>query len=213
MFELITGLLGGGVTGLLGTGISKFVEFINQRRADKHEIEMARLEQETMRLEHEGKIKIAVEESEAKKSVAATEADAEKYLADMKALKASFDADRASYLTGKVEGTKFTSFVFTIIDGLRGSVRPLITYYIALVLTIMAWKVFTIANSIEGSFTPEQAHDLLRQILSALIYIGTTVILWWFGTRPTTKPPRVGAGPNRNLGKEISESLKGLKIK
>lgn len=204
MLEILGSLFGGGITGVVASIFTKYTEYKNQKRADAHEIKMAEVERETMILEQKGKIKIAVEESEAAKDVAETEAEVKGYLADAEMFETSHESDKASYVTGKVKGTVFTTYLFTIVDALRGSVRPLITYYIAFVLTWMAAKVYGIANETEGGLSPEQAFMLLKQIIAALIYIGTTVILWWFGTRPTKPPDNNNTDLVRNIGRSLS---------
>lgn len=171
MLEILGSLFGGGLTGLIGSGISKFVEYKKQKLADAHEIKMAEQERETMRLEHEGVLKLAI-----------TEGDIKRDIEDSKIFAASHDSDRATYLTGKVEGNWFTTLAFTAIDTLRGSVRPLITFYIAVVQTWMAMKLYEVARE-AGGIQPDQAFELLNHMLASFLYIGTTVILWWFGTR------------------------------
>lgn len=155
---------------MIGSGITKFIEYKKQKQLNEHEIAMAAQDRETMVLENAGKLKLAI-----------TEGDIKRDVADSKAFKDSFSSDKATYLTGKVEGNWFTTFAFTCIDTLRGSVRPLITYYIAVVQTYMAFKLYGIASTV--GISPDQAFELLNHMLASFLYIGTTVILWWFGTR------------------------------
>lgn len=208
MLEILGSLFGGGITGILGAVFTKVVEYKNQKRADAHEIKMAEVERETMKLEQAGKIKIAVKESEAEMDVAKTEAEAEKYLADVDAFWKSVEADKASFLTGKVRGTAFTSFVFTIVDALRGVVRPLLTFYMAILLTWIASTLYSIVK-LSGGVDPDQAFVLLKLMISGLLYIGTVVILWWFGTRPTKSP----SSDSTDLGGNIGRSLSRMRIK
>ena len=59
---------------------------------------------------------------------------------------------------------------------LRGSVRPIITYFLA-----GAW-VWGFHRIFMGTFTPEQL-PTLREILSLLTYLNMVSLVFWFGDR------------------------------
>ena len=106
----------GGLTGVVGSGISAVFGWLGKRDQNKHELEMvrARIDERTA----EAEAKIAVSREESKAAIAAGELDA---------FKASYAADAKSWADGHKLG-KFGSAVVAITDFIRGTQRPLVIY-------------------------------------------------------------------------------------
>ena len=87
MFEVITAgigsILGGGITGLIGAGLTSWTEIKKQDSLFRHDEKMAELDQAMTKLEIQGRLKIAETESQALQEIAASDV-----------LQKSFDADR-----------------------------------------------------------------------------------------------------------------------
>ena len=170
----IFGALGGGaITGLIGTGLTAFIEYKKQKLLLEHEERKMKIEQETMKLEWEGKVTIADREAAAQENVAESEAFGK-----------SFEADRARYLTQIPQGKLgvFTVIAFTIVDFVRGMTRPSLTAYLCGLTTWIAYEVFILTGGFE-SLSQTQAFTLLSQIIYVILYLTTTAVLWWLGTR------------------------------
>ena len=172
MFEsVVSGLgsiIGGGITGLVGAGLTAWTEYKKQESLFTHEEKMAELDQAMTKLEIQGRLRIAETESNALQEVAAS-----------KALQVSYDADRAQYATGRTAGN---SKWFVWVDVIRGLVRPTLTLYMMLVVTLIYWHIMALVGGIEG-LDSTQAYGMLGGIIDSLLYITTTIVLWWFGSR------------------------------
>jgi len=176
MLEIIGNVLGsiglGGITGLFGTAITAYVNYKNQKLAFEHQEKMARIDQETIKLETQAKIEITETEYKGKRDVAESEA-----------FKESFAADKASFLTWLPENriaSIIIGILFAIVDFVRGMTRPILTAYLCILTTWLALQVYAL---IKIPLTEDQAYELMSQIIFVVLYLTTTVVLWWFGTR------------------------------
>ena len=93
-------------------------------------------------------------------------------VADSEAFKASLTSEPKLY------GTKW-------LDNLRGSIRPLLTLYLCALTTVIYIKASKLLHA--DLIIPEMAYDVLVQIINTVLYLWTTVTLWWFGTRNKAK--------------------------
>lgn len=176
---LISGVLSGGATGLLGVILQRYFDL---RGRDK---DIALLE-----LQHRQALALAQIESEraamraqADFDIADRAAEARESEADSRSLVASFEADRAQYLDkGSQRGSKFAVFCFTVVDTVRGLIRPILTAYLVGLATVMFLWARQLAG--DASITQEQAVNLIGQIVATILYLATACTLWWFGSRP-----------------------------
>ena len=106
----------GGLTGVVGSGISAVFGWLGKRSQNKHEVEMARIRIDEIKAEADANVKVARVESEAE--IAAGELDA---------FKASYEADGVSWAKGHKLG-KFGSAMLAVTDFIRGTQRPLVIY-------------------------------------------------------------------------------------
>lgn len=167
--DIVTTILSGGATGLIGGIVTTFVEYKKQQLMYNHEVKKIELEQQTLQMEIDGRMRIAE-----------TEADAARDVADSNALSDSYDADRATY-TAEVART---GFMFQLVDFIRGIIRPGITIYLAVIVTLIYMDMKEVLDNMGVSaLNPNEIISLHREIILSVIYVTTTVILWWFGTR------------------------------
>ena len=161
----------GGLTGLLGASITAFTKFKSKQAAYQHTERMAELSQQTLKLELENTANIA-----------RTQADADKDVAASKVFAKSFSADVAKYATGdQVSNSPW----FIVVDVIRGLVRPTLTIYVMIVVTLIYWQLMQLV----GGLTAIPTHDavvMLKGVIDGLMYTATTIVLWWFGTRTKT---------------------------
>jgi hypothetical protein len=165
--EIIGSIFSGGVTGLIGAGITAFVEFKKQKLMFEHEVKMEELNQKTMQMEIEGSIRVAE-----------TEADAAINVADAQTLADSYMADRAAYTAEAAR----TGILFKLVDFVRGMIRPALTIYLAVVVSLLYWNMQEALGDV-STLKPDELYGLYREVVLSIIYVSTTVILWWFGTR------------------------------
>ena len=169
ILESLGAILSGGVTGLIGSAITSYTDLKKQKMLLAHKEVMERLSFDMMKLEAESKIKVVEVETEGKISVA-----------DAQLLAESYKADRATYST---EGKRnvVVEFLLGLVDVCRGSVRPLLTYYFTVLISIQFFRFFSSYSELNTS--PEVLGEMLNKITITILYVGTTVVLWWFGTR------------------------------
>lgn len=101
------------------------------------------------------------------------EASARVDTADAEALSASYKDSSA--ITGN---TKF--------DIIKGSIRPFLTLYLCFLTTLIYFKCSHLLNG--DVILPGMALDLVTQIINTILYLTTTCILWWFGSRNRKAP-------------------------
>lgn len=170
----IGAIASGGITGLVGSGISIYGKIKEQKMIFQHEEVMEGLKQDGMRLQME---------------IITKQADATINISEMEAFTASQKNDAASYSKGQ-ELTKYQKWLMVVVDFFRGLIRPVMTIYMTILTTLIYVKVMELVGGLEGLIDKDAALQLANQIILVILYITTTVILWWFGTRQKIiKPP------------------------
>jgi hypothetical protein len=109
MFEFIGSVLTGGATGLLGTAISHVFSYFKDKQKNQHTLAIMREERETIKMEIEGR-----------ERVASIEAESAKDIAESKVFAASMNADKARYSSGESQW-------LVMVDVVRGLIRPVLT--------------------------------------------------------------------------------------
>ena len=192
MLELLgavfSGILGGGASGLLGVAIQRFfdmknrqldLQLENQRAANK--IAEIKAQAEVMREEWIGRDKVAATEGAAKIEVADAAAFAESYKLEPQ----------------KYSGPTLTSgqqWVMVMLDALRGSVRPLLTFYLCALVTVIYYLARDKMRA--EDLTAEQTLEAWKLLIGTILYVWTTVTMWYFGTR-NRQPTPVGLDTSR----------------
>lgn len=176
ILSLVTSVFGGGITGLVGSITQHVLEFKTKKleleaNRDKfaHEERMVKAEAEVMAQEWAARTKVAEVESAAKIETA-----------DAAAFAASFNepARYAEHVTEK------QNWFMVGLDVLRGVVRPGLTLYLCVLTTLLYLKA---QRMLPHDLAPEQALGLVNEIVNTILYLTTTCILWWFGTRNKQK--------------------------
>lgn len=158
-------LFGGGFTGLLGSAIGKYFDFKNKK---------LNIELEKNKFEHE-------------QVLAQLQYTAQVEVEDSKAFKTSLENEPKKYY----EGTEYTATQrwFALgLDFIRGLVRPVLTIYLCILTTI----IYNKANHLlDGNvILPNMALDLTTQIINTILYLTTTAVCFWFGSRGNKAPKK-----------------------
>lgn len=197
--EALVGILStvasGGATGLLGVLMKLFFDY----KGKQQDLELVRVNNEHARLLAQMDVdkanraaaateKVAEEQAAAQVRSAEMDAQARDDEAAAKAYVASVEADRATYLDPKMQArSRFARIMMTIVDATRGLIRPVLTLYLVILATFMFSWATDIANRSGTGITPAAAGDLVKTIISTLLYLTTTCVVWWFGVRPTAQ--------------------------
>lgn len=147
-------LLSGGLTGLLGTGLSFLTNHFERKQRHAQELDLRRLD-----------IELAREEAKGAERTAAIAAEAEAESSANAALAASYQ-DAASRLP--VAGSRLLIFA----EFVRTMTRPMGAWVF---LGLAAAIYFTLAHGND---------DLRQGIVHTVLYLTEVSWLWWFGTRP-----------------------------
>jgi hypothetical protein len=190
---IISSVLGGGATGLLGVFVQRFFDMKNKSQDidiiklnHSNAIDLKRVDMEAAKDKYEANKNIAVVEANSREAVALEERLAKEFDAEQKSVQESMRTDKSSYYTGPSTG--FIGFLLGIVDFIRGLVRPLLTAYLVGLLTyVFWWTQGVVAKMGVQQFTQAEAKDLVMQITGAVIYLATVSVVWWFGTRPPKK--------------------------
>lgn len=178
--DLLSGLssiLGGSITGLVGTALSSVYEY-KTRKLDielaktklQNEIELKKVDLELLKAESEAKIEIA--------SVTAAGAVE---VEDSKAFRAAIESEPKKYAEGPL--THAQNWLMVALDFLRGVIRPSLTLYLVIITTIMYFNMKTAADSL----LPPDAVGIINRIVDMVLFLTSTVVTWWFGTRTKDK--------------------------
>lgn len=180
MIEILTSILGGGVTGLLGKGLERYfdhkakkleMELNNQKFA--HEAAMRKADAEIMAQEWAQRTKIAEVEASAKVEVE-----------DAKAFAISLQSEPEKYYDGKYSKTQ--AWLMVILDFCRGFIRIGLTTYLCILTTLIYLKASQWVSL--DTILPTMAYDLVSMIINTILYLTTTAILWQFGSRGNNAP-------------------------
>ena len=172
LVDLISGVLSGGVTGLLGAGISRWAEFKTKKLEFGHEARMKDIDLKIMAEEWSHRTQVASIEAGAKMEISADEAFA----------KSSNEPQRYS---DEVRPTTAQGWVLVLIDAIRALVRPGLTFYLAALTTYLYWDAHSIIGS--GTMMGDDATLLVNKITDTVLYLCTVCVTWYFGVRTRSK--------------------------
>ncbi len=185
---LISGVISGGATGLLGVLLQRWFDLKNRDRDiqivqlnHQNALALAQMESERARIRADADMAIADREAEAKEEEAAS-----------RSLVASYEHDKANYLQPDAQKRKgwvgaAVTMMMATVDFLRGALRPGLTIYLAGIVTMMFLTLMDMLKTRGHVFDNGELLTLLAQIVATLLYCFTTCVVWWFGTRPPKK--------------------------
>lgn len=199
ILSLLGSVFAGGATGLLGV--------VAQRLFDHWKLKQ---ENDRLALIHAQELAMKKEDREFMKEewaqrakVAQIEADAKVEMADAEAFGKSFGLEPTRYSEGMkpVAGGKWAKFfqnlgwlAMVLVDVTRGIVRPGLTIYLSWLTTEMyrsSQATLALIN-LNPAVHSAMLSTVHQQIIATVLYLFTTCVTWWFGTRNKQKPPKVG---------------------
>lgn len=185
MLSFIGSILSGGATGLLGVAFQRFFDFLKikqelqlKKMEMDHEVAMRREDAAIMAQEWAARTKVAEVEAAGREAVAAENAFAASFTMEPKQYSA-----RAKI--GPVAGA-----VLVALDFVRGIVRPGLTIYLCAITTLIYIEARAVIAGVDV-LTNAEAVAIHSTIVNTILYLTTTCVLWWFGTRNKQKPPGV----------------------
>jgi hypothetical protein len=191
MLELLGLVFGnifsGGATGLIGVILQRYADFKNkqldmQLESQRHAnaVALRKVDAEIMQ-----------QEWAAKTELAKTEAAGREAVEDAKAFAESFKLEPERYSDG-VKPTAGQGWILVLLDAFRGCIRPLLTVYLCALMTVVWVQASGVLN--KEDLDAAAALDVWKMVVGSILYLSTTCILWWFGTRNKQAAPVVKAG-------------------
>ncbi len=165
MLDLILGVLSGGATGLIGTVISGGMKFFENKQKHAHELAIMDMEIKQMGVE-----------AQIAKDIKELDMEGKDRAAAWSALEASYKES-----TTRMSSGDHPALVW--VDVIRGLMRPVITIGLLVLIGVI---YFTAAASLAAP----DGTPMTVFIIQTVLYVGTTAVLWWFGTRNLAPSPR-----------------------
>lgn len=176
----ILGVIGsaasGGILGLFGTGVKLWADHKAEQAKRTFELAMRKADRDEMQLEHDLQMKqieaqtnrdIAIAEQHRLTSEIQVAGEVE--LSELAMRRESYGNDKATYGGG-------------FVDGIRGLMRPALTLYFAVLMSIIAMQLMQVNETIWQDKALAQA--MYVDVINAIIFLTTTAVTWWFGSRP-----------------------------
>lgn len=194
LFDLVgtaaTSIFAGGATGLLGMAFQRLFDWLKVKQdlelfkaKAAHELEMRDKDAALMREEWAGRLRVADSEAEGRKAVAESEA-----------FQASLLREPERY-SNPATLTPAQQWVVVVLDFARGIIRPFLTAYLCVFVTYVWFQVKALLSLEE--LEPADILEIWRLVVGTILYLWTTVTLWWFGTRNKESGPSLAGLANR----------------
>ena len=189
MLEIIGTIFGsvfsGGATGLIGVALQRFADYKNRqlemqiaKQKFDQDLALKQVDMQIMEKEWAGRVQVAQTEAEAAADAAASQAFA-----------ASYAMEPKRYSEGVPIG-KTGGFLLVLLDLFRGVVRPALTVYLCVLTTMIYYQARKLVD--KEDLDPEQALQIEHLFIGTILYLTTTCVLWWFGTRNKQEQPKIG---------------------
>jgi hypothetical protein len=174
----LSGGLIGGIGGFIQSGINAYTQ--TKQLAIQKEMQLQQFAHEAKKWDND--LEITRLEIANKLELAELDAEKERQVVDLKALTESFNADKPTF-TPEAGREKYAGW-FVIVDFWRGIMRPAITAYYSTIFGIFAaWLTWTLFTGHKNLITADWVISQFKSLVDALIFITTTVTLWWFAAR------------------------------
>jgi hypothetical protein len=194
LFELVgtaaTSIFAGGATGLVGMGLQRLFDWLKVKQdlqlfqaKAAHELLMRDKDALLMDKEWQGRLRVAQTEGELKVDAVNGQAFAESLLRE---------PERYSNVATLSWGQQW---IMVALDFIRGIIRPFLTAYLCVFVTYVWFQVkFLLAVE---ELEAKDILEIWRLVVGTILYLWTTVTLWWFGTRNKESGPSLAGLANR----------------
>lgn len=185
MGMLVSGVLSGGATGLIGVLIQRWFDFKNRQQDIEivklnlaNAVELSKLESDRANVRAQVDLELSDNELE-QRTIEAENAS----------LQMSYVADQAQYLDRSAQARtgwvgNLIVLMMASVDFTRGMLRPGMTIYLCVLVTLMFTWAKQLADQYGIHITERLVMDVITQIIATILYVFTTITLWWFGSRP-----------------------------
>lgn len=185
-------ILLGGLTGLIGSAVTSIFNFKTEKL--RGDIKIKTIEAETNAMIEEAKANIAITRAEVEGEIEIADSNAfmESQKQGNKALFGNKWIDKLLEIEGgwrviAYPAAVLVSLLFGFVDFIRGLMRPALTIYLTGLATWVTWKSYSLLVLTKSAITTSEAVVIFSDATSIVMYLTTTVICWWFGSRQMAK--------------------------
>lgn len=189
----IASILAGASTGMIGMvfqrlfdGVFQFLKAKQElalfQAKSQHELAMKDKDAALMDKEYAGRVKIAQTEGETAQNVSANTAFTQSLLTQTQRF------SKTETLPDNKWGW-FLHGLLVFVDLVRGLISPALTVYLCWVTTSIWFEMRTLASLEDLEAT--QIVTLMTLVIETVLYLTTTCVTWYFGTRNRQEPPTV----------------------
>lgn len=176
MFEFLGAIFGGGITGLIGTIFTEIMGFFREKQKFKQKIAMRKLDIELADKEYSHESSMATLESETRVTESGD---------DLRERSYEYDDDFIKFESSDLSGGQRWIALFVYV--LRKIIRPALTIYLIYCVWATRAEVRAVLDQFGGpDFTGLGIGDvtgLYKQVIDTILYLASTCITWWFGSR------------------------------
>jgi len=177
MLEILAGIVSssglGAVIGLIGSWITKKEERKNLELTLSHEKEMYHLQSALQRHQSETQLKLA-------ENGLVIQSGKNNTTLELKAL----NAFEVSQRSNRPLANRFAEMV-------RGLMRPIITLYLLTIATLIALHISAYVGDVSMFLEKQDLFNMYQNTLDKLMFLTTTAVTWWFGSRPGNSRERL----------------------
>lgn len=195
MFDALLGMLGsaagGGLLGMIGSLGKGWLEARERENDRQHQLAMRKVDLLEMEKEAELQLRQTETELAGQARIVSIEGDTARDVAAAELQGESYEHDQARYsngvldkLTGRSGGV--ARFFLVLVDVVRGFMRPAITTYVLVLASLMTWQLHGMVEQL-AYVKPEQAWPLYQSAVDMVLFLTVTAVVWWFGSRPSSK--------------------------
>ncbi len=172
---ILTSLLTGGLTGVIGSLFSNISDIWKRHQDRKQELELKKLDMQMMDKEWEYRSRQTEVEGENRVRESADNLR-----------EASYAHDSLRYATGLKIKSAWLSGLLVLVDVVRGLIRPALTVYLIWLVRNTRAEVRAVIDAAGGvqALDVTTAVQVYRSIVEMILYLAATCVTWWFGTRP-----------------------------
>lgn len=195
MLGIITTLLGGSVTGILGNVLNGVFDFFKEKKRMENDVALKRLDIEMMQAENA--MHIQREQIVQEGQIVQAE-----IIAGQESRTAAYQYDKRSFSEGLIEAWQphgwfsralrgFLIFLLVTVDLMRGYTRPLVTWFTCVITAYLSYYVLNLWDAKGGfqNLDQEKAYALVEYIIYFTFYITSMVLSFWFCERNRVKAP------------------------
>lgn len=173
ILDSVLSVLSGGATGLIGTALQSVYQYKTRKLDIELEKSKAANELEQRKLD----IEMQKQEWASRTQIAEITTAGEVDKADAETLAASYQMEPEQY-SEKTLLTHAQNWLFVIVDTLKALIRPSLTIYLCIITSLIYFQTRGLINTNQGD-----SFALLEKLVNTILYVTTTCILWWFGSR------------------------------